>query len=142
MDIRTKGQTGEREFLQKLSDLLGLEEKLTRNLDQTRCGGADCVQLQGYAIEIKNQRTVTLPEWWRQAVKQAKTLKSIPLLAYKVPRKGWLVVVPCPWVTTVVCGTSDIVVDQTYVELFPDTVQMSLEFFVELYKRYHGSVSQ
>jgi hypothetical protein len=125
VNIRAKGQNGEREFLTKLSELIGLEEKLTRNLSQTRGGGEDCNQLPGYSIEIKNQKTVSISTWWEQAIKQAKTSKATPLLAYKVPRKGWLVVIPFSWIY----GAG---------EVYPpilDTVQISLENFAKLYLR-------
>ena len=125
-----KGKTGERELLTKLSELLNLDEKLTRNLDQTRCGGADCVQLPGVAIEIKNQNTLNVTGWWKQAVQQAKALNRLPVLAYKVPRKGWLVVVPFSWIYyNVRFTTSDLVYPDVV-----DTVQMSLENFAKLYQ--------
>ena len=128
VNIRVKGQCGEREFLSKLSDHLELEVGLTRNLSQTREGGADCIQLEGYSIEIKNQRTVTLPEWWKQTIRQAQLSQSIPILAYKVPRKGWLVVCPFSWIQTPIDYGRDL-----YPELI-DTVQMSLENWTKLYR--------
>lgn len=123
VNIRAKGQSGEREFLTKLSELIGLEEKLTRNLSQTRGGGEDCNQLPGYGIEIKNQKSITISTWWKQTVTQARKSSTVPLLGYKVPRKGWLVVVPFSWIY----GSG---------ECYPDiknTVQMSLEDFATLY---------
>ena len=129
INIRAKGQCGEREFLALLSELIGLEVGLTRNLSQTRGGGADCIQLEGYSIEIKNQRTVTLPEWWKQTIRQAKNTNSIPILAYKVPRKGWLVVCPFCWLVNAE--------NNAYPELL-DTVQMGVTNWVKLYKIKRG----
>lgn len=125
VNVRTKGQNGEREFLAKLSELLGLDEKLTRNLQQTRCGGADCTTLPGYAIEIKNQKTLTLPDWWKQTITQAKTLKSVPILAYKVPRRGWMVCLTMRWLCAV---------GAQYPDDVRDLVTMSLDNFATIYK--------
>lgn len=87
---RTKGATAERELLKLLSDGLGLN--LTRNLTQTREGGADCDDLEGYALEIKRHETLQLTTWWRQAVEQAGD--KVPVLAYRQSRHPWLFVVP------------------------------------------------
>lgn len=124
VDIRAKGQRGEREFLDLLSPMIGLDEKLTRNLSQTRGGGEDCNQLPGYAIEIKNQKTITVGEWWKQTIKQAKNSNTVPVLAYKVPRKGWLIVIPFSWLI----DSGDV-----YPEVI-DTVQLSLYNFATLYR--------
>lgn len=123
VNIRAKGQNGEREFLTKLSELIGLENGLTRNLTQTRGGGEDCNQLPGYAIEIKNQKSLTVNQWWKQTIKQAKGSSTTPLLGYKVPYKGWLVIVPFSWLQ----GSGE-----PYPEI-KDTVQMSLENWATLY---------
>ena len=87
---RTKGATAERELLKLLSDGLGLN--LTRNLTQTREGGADCDDLEGYALEIKRHETLQLTTWWKQAVEQAGN--KVPVLAYRQSRKPWVFVVP------------------------------------------------
>ncbi len=50
---RRKGAAGEREVLKLLGDELGV--LLSRNLQQTREGGADCIALKGFAIEVKRQ---------------------------------------------------------------------------------------
>jgi hypothetical protein len=48
---RNKGRRGEREFLNQLGDLIG--QRLDRNLNQSDEGGADCICIKGWAIEIK-----------------------------------------------------------------------------------------
>lgn len=128
INVRDKGQRGEREFLGLLSDHLELEVGLTRNLSQTRGGGADCIELPGYSIEIKNCATVTLTQWWKQAIRQAQLSQSIPVLAYKVPRKGWLVVAPSTWVIH-----SSWVHENLYPDV-EDTMSMSLNRWVEIYQ--------
>lgn len=78
---RTKGAVGEREFLKLLGDELG--EALKRNLAQTRDSGADCIQVRGWAIEVKRQEKLSRPKWWRQAKAAAEALGVQPMLAYR-----------------------------------------------------------
>ncbi len=86
---RRKGAAAEREFLHKLGEELG--ELLTRNLQQTREGGADCLCVKGWAIEIKRQERLSRPAWWRQACEQAARSGSQPMLAYRRSREPWRV---------------------------------------------------
>lgn len=86
---REKGSRGEREFLKLLGDELG--EALQRNLSQTRDSGADCIQVRGWAIEVKRQEKLSRPKWWRQAKKAAEDLGVQPMLAYRRNREPWAV---------------------------------------------------
>ena len=86
---RRKGQQTEREFLRLLGDELG--QLLTRNLQQTREGGADCICIRGWAIECKRHESLSRPAWWRQAVEQAERIGSQPMLAYRRSREPWRV---------------------------------------------------
>lgn len=96
---RSKGQRGEREFAQLLTEWAepvvqsvegarSLEMK--RNLVQSRQGGHDLVGLDWLAIEVKRQENLSIPAWWRQAVQQAERVPgSIPFLAYRQNRTPW-----------------------------------------------------
>lgn len=84
---RRKGAAGEREALRLLGDELG--ELLKRNLTQTREGGADCVCIRGFALEIKRQEALSRPAWWRQACEQAARLGVEPMLLYRRSREPW-----------------------------------------------------
>jgi hypothetical protein len=95
---KRKGAAAEREFLNLLSQALGLAGSLARNLEQTRSGGADCLALPGLAIEIKRQETLKLSEWWKQAIAQAEPHNATPALAYRQSRQPWAVQVPLAWV--------------------------------------------
>ena len=86
---RRKGAAGEREFLKALGAELG--DILSRNLQQTREGGADCLCVKGWAIEVKRQEALARPTWWRQAVKQAARAGAQPMLAYRRNREPWRV---------------------------------------------------
>ena len=84
---RTKGANGEREALKLLGEELGV--MLTRNLQQTREGGGDCLCINGFAIEIKRQERLARPSWWRQACEQAKRIGAEPMLLYRRSREPW-----------------------------------------------------
>ena len=84
---RDKGARAEREVLKLLGDELG--EILTRNLQQTREGGADCLAVKGFAIEVKRQERLSRPAWWAQAVEQAQRVGAEPMLLYRRNREKW-----------------------------------------------------
>ena len=84
---RRKGQAAERELCALLSDELGT--LVRRNVDQARQGGADCLELQGFAVEIKRHERLSRPSWWRQAVRQADALGAEPILFYRRSREAW-----------------------------------------------------
>lgn len=79
---------GERELLAELSGWLAID--LRRNLDQCRDGGADCIELGRYVIEIKRAERFRA-EWLVQAERQAAELGAnrIPVLAWRPSRQPW-----------------------------------------------------
>ena len=84
---RNKGARAEREVLKLLGQELGV--LLERNLSQTRGGGADCLEVKGWAIEIKRQESLSRPTWWRQAVEQAEKVGAEPMLLYRRNGEKW-----------------------------------------------------
>lgn len=84
---REKGRRAEIEVLKLLGEELG--QALTRNLEQTRGGGADCLSVWGFAIEVKRQEALSRPKWWKQACKQAQRTGNEPLLLYRRSREAW-----------------------------------------------------
>jgi hypothetical protein len=84
---RRKGAAAEREVLKLLGAELGV--LLQRNIQQTRDGGADCLCVKGWAIEVKRQEALSRPKWWRQAVEQASRLGVQPMLLYRRSREPW-----------------------------------------------------
>ena len=83
---RNKGQRGERELCSLLSDELGTVVK--RNLSQTRAGGADCIEIPNWSIEIKFQETLKLNDWWQQTLDQCAKDEQ-PILFYRKSRMPW-----------------------------------------------------
>lgn len=86
---RRKGQSGEREFFGMLSEHLGFVVR--RNVDQARRGGADGIEVPGWAIEVKRHESGFRSEWWEQAIEQAVRHCVRPALAYRASRQPWRV---------------------------------------------------
>jgi hypothetical protein len=90
---RSKGQGGEREFCKILTEALRLPAPLSRNIDQTRIGGADIVELMPFAIEVKRQQVLHIPAWLDQAERQTTKRNPIPVLAYRQNGYKWTIMV-------------------------------------------------
>ena len=90
---KNKGANGERELAKLLASCLGIEN-INRNLAQSREGGADILDIEGLAIEVKRQENLCLPAWWKQTVKQAVDTKRLPVLAYRQNRREWKFCLP------------------------------------------------
>jgi hypothetical protein len=86
---RSKGQRGEREFFAILSEQLGT--CVRRNVDQARNGGADGIEVPGWAVEVKRVESGFQSAWWEQAIGQAEVSNRAPALAYRASRQPWRV---------------------------------------------------
>lgn len=84
---REKGSRGERELFALLTEQLGVT--VTRNLSQTRGGGADSLNVEGWAIECKRCEALSIASWWTQATRQAEATGRKPALFYRQSRKPW-----------------------------------------------------
>lgn len=82
---RDKGQRAEREVAAIINDLTGWN---VRRRVRQHAGDSDLEGVDGWSIEIKSHATLSVPAWWRQAVEQAGD-NHLPVLFYKIPRKGW-----------------------------------------------------
>ncbi|MBI5428306.1 MAG: hypothetical protein HZA02_08535 [Nitrospinae bacterium] len=87
---RSKGQRGERELCAILSARLGVDIK--RGLSASREGGADTLDLPGFAVEVKRCEKENLSAGWKQTVEQAGD--RMPVLFFRASRKPWAAVVP------------------------------------------------
>ena len=85
-----KGAAGERELFSILSDKLGIPIK--RGLSASREGGADSLDLPGFAVEVKRVEKENVSSWWKQTCNQAG--ERLPVLFYRASRKPWTVIVP------------------------------------------------
>lgn len=99
IDVRKKGQRGEREVVDLLQDVVdGVREALKlqpivlqRNALQAHLGGEDIHGLTGYAVEVKFQENSNVPAWWRQCLDQAARVNGVPILFYRAKQQKWTV---------------------------------------------------
>lgn len=100
INIRTKGQEGEREVQRALEPIVRkvmaeggypMPEKaiIQRNQNQSAVGGSDLSNTFGLAIEIKRQEALSINTWWAQCCKAAEPNKETPVLLYRQNGKKW-----------------------------------------------------
>lgn len=107
IDIRAKGQNGEREVCdilnyivyQAMKDCQFPEDQclkgltsVQRNQNQSAVGGNDLTNTFGLSIEIKRQEALAVNAWWQQCVAAADRNGEVPVLMYRQNRKPWHVV--------------------------------------------------
>lgn len=96
INIRAKGQTGEREaavligeWAKPVTEAVGCNPvAMTRNLAQSREGGYDLVGLDWLALEVKRHETLQLTQWWAQTLRQTGQ-GQVPFLMYRKNRAPW-----------------------------------------------------
>lgn len=84
---REKGRRAEIELCKALSEELGVV--VERNRDQAANGGADCLQLHGFSIEVKRCEQLRKPTWWAQAVEQGAKAGAEPIVFFRRSREPW-----------------------------------------------------
>lgn len=100
INIRQKGQTGEREIQKILEQVVRkvmtncgqcLPEKaiVQRNQNQSAVGGSDLTGTFGLSIEIKRQEQLNVNTWWKQCTEQANNLNEHPVLLFRQNGKKW-----------------------------------------------------
>lgn len=90
---RNRGAAAERELARWIKDELGVD--VSRNLKQyQRSQEGDLTPLGPFLLEVKYHARLNVRDWWRQAVVSAKACGLIPVVAYKVARKGFRFVLP------------------------------------------------
>lgn len=107
INIRAKGQTGEREVATMLNEIVNavreaqgypkLAEKdlpFQRNQNQSAVGGDDLTNPYGLAIEVKRQEVLSVNTWWKQCVQSALRSQGLAILIYRQNRKPWRVCLP------------------------------------------------
>ena len=100
INSRTKGAAFERLIVTKINECFaeeGIEDRVSRNFDQTWKPGLADIYFRNFCIECKrygNSNTNMYRQaWWDQVVKSAGD-DFIPLLIYKFNRKPIYAVVP------------------------------------------------
>lgn len=104
INIRDKGQNGEREIAQLMNGIVILamkelgfpQDKITaaalsiqRNQNQSAVGGNDLSNTWGLSIEIKRQEQLSINSWWAQCVAAAGRNLEHPVLLFKQNHRPW-----------------------------------------------------
>lgn len=100
INIRQKGQEGEREIQRALEPIIRklmtdgrfpLPDKpiVQRNQNQSAVGGSDLSNTFGLAIEVKRQEQLSINTWWKQCETAAKDNGEHPVLLYRQNGKKW-----------------------------------------------------
>lgn len=105
INVRTKGQTGEREVATMLNNIVadirrgyGLPPLATANLpfqrnqNQSAVGGSDLSNPYGLEIEVKRQETLAINTWWKQCEDAAARTGGTAVLIFRQNRKPWRVI--------------------------------------------------
>lgn len=94
INVRAKGQLGEREIADDLNAIIWLVRKelglpalekpqVQRNQQQTAVGGCDLIGTYDLAIEVKRQEQLAVNTWWAQCMRSAAELKKVPVLLFR-----------------------------------------------------------
>ncbi len=102
INVRTKGQQGEREIAKILNiEVAGAHRKVglprlptqdelfQRNQNQSAVGGSDLSNPLGLDIEVKRQEQLSVNAWWKQTLAAAARTGGIPVLMFRQNRKAW-----------------------------------------------------
>jgi len=143
INVRTKGQEGEREVAKMLNSIvatvrseLGLhnyatnDELFQRNQNQSAVGGADLSNPLQLEIEVKRQEALSVNTWWKQCVDSAARTGGVPVLMYRQNRKGWRVCM---------CGELPLqpVGVPPYSTLGPCRVEVDVDTFKAWFRNYY-----
>ena len=94
MNIRAKGQTGEREICDLLNSVayqvmhdmslqIPVKPFFQRNQNQSAVGGSDITNPFGLCIEVKRQEVLNVNAWWAQCVKASLDFGGRPILIFR-----------------------------------------------------------
>lgn len=104
INVRQKGQTGEREVATLMNEIiqnvmremkfpedqvLAASNAVQRNQNQSAVGGNDLSNTFGLSIEVKRQENLSANTWWKQTVAAANRNNEVPVLMYRQNRKAW-----------------------------------------------------
>ncbi len=100
INVRQKGQTGERDIADDLNAILrsiyaelemSFPDKpiVQRNQNQSAVGGSDLSGTYGLAIEVKRQEALSINTWWAQCLKAATENKEDPVLLFRQNKQKW-----------------------------------------------------
>ena len=94
VNIRTKGQQGEREVCDWLNRILAeclteldygqpVKPVFQRNQNQSAVGGSDITNPFNLCIEVKRHEQLAVNTWWKQCLKASEEFGGTPILIYR-----------------------------------------------------------
>lgn len=103
INIRAKGQNGEREVAETLNMIIKsamreldmpvpTDDIVQRNQNQSAVGGNDLSNTFGASIEVKRHETLSINTWWKQCLAAAERNNEIPVLIFRQNRAAWRVI--------------------------------------------------
>lgn len=144
INVRTKGQEGEREIARilnlivadvraamKLPQYETKDELFQRNQNQSAVGGADLSNPMGLEIEIKRQEQLSVNTWWKQCVISAERTGGIAVLIFRQNRKSWRICMEGNLPLQAAGAT-------TYSSLGPCRVEIDMDTFKAWFRTYYN----
>lgn len=104
INIRTKGQEGEREVARAMNSIVEAVMKrysypaptkpiIQRNQNQSAVGGSDLSNPFGLGIEVKRQEALSINSWWNQCLAACKVDGCLPIVVFRQNgKKTWRVI--------------------------------------------------
>lgn len=143
VNIRTKGQNGEREVQSILNEIVQrvraehgfpLHEDrdlpFQRNQNQSAVGGDDLTNPFRLAIEVKRQETLSVNTWWKQCLQSSMRSDGRAILIYRQSRKPWRVMMT---------GLIHFATDASKY-LGPAPVEIDIETFKQWFAEYYRTI--
>lgn len=135
VNIRTKGQRAERELCAMFNEAFGLD--CVRNLMQTMVGGDDLTSVPHFSVECKNHEKPAVATWYAQAHKSSQRGSKIPVVCWKVKRKGWKILIALEHIPP---GTlSGPQLEQASSRIYNNLVWLTWEQFKTVYHWYEAN---
>lgn len=135
VNIRHKGQRAERELCKMFNEAFGL--MTVRNLMQTMLGGDDLTDVPNFSVECKSHETPSVGTWYTQASKSSTRGNKIPIVCWKVKRKGWKILIAIEHVPPgLLVGTTP---EQAGSRLYDNLVWLTWAQFVIIYNWYKNN---
>lgn len=104
VNIRTKGQEGEREVARAMNSIVDAvlvrngyatpsKPIVQRNQNQSAVGGSDLSNPFGLGIEVKRQEALSINAWWKQCLAACATDGCLPIVVFRQNgKRDWRVI--------------------------------------------------
>ena len=150
MNIRQKGQQGERDVQKMLNNIIKIvhternlpqyeprDELFQRNQNQSAVGGSDLSCPFPLEIEVKRQEQLSINTWWKQTIESSNRTGGIPILIFKQNRKKWRIIMLGNIALQPHEPNVTIEVQKQYRELSGIRVEINQEQFEQWFKAYY-----